>query len=321
MFPAGEIPTFSSIAGGPPDITNFGPNGQPLGADGQPLGGGVLEDAHPYGPPAFDPQGASLVPGMQDWSPPVLSPNNWGRTAAGPLATGGIGVRGRPTAERFGVTPDMGGMPQPADRTYATSDVLVKQLLAQLPPVFQQFATRPINRYHVTDAYGDPTQGGGYYSIDNRQPSQSPGGAISPVVQNTKQPPTVAVGIGNDVQPFHSMTGDVNAIGVGRHELIHALSFEAQPFVSDAQNNFDLLRQTTLADFPSLNAPQYHHLADTVKQFMAVEDWPHVFTTLAEANLQGIPLPPRLQQYFAPMFQRAPVVPGKAPPSQPPVGR
>lgn len=238
------------------------------------------------------------------------------------LQSGGYGVRGRPNATRLGVQPEMGGMPQPEDRTFAPSNVLIQKALANLPPVFSMFANRPINRYHATDIYGDVTNQGGYYEmpIGVGDVSQPPGGPIEPVPQ-TVGPPTVNVGIGNDVSPFQSRYGPADAEGVLRHELIHAVSYEAQPFASDAQNNFTLLREASAAAFPSLQAPQYHVLARQVANAASAQDWAHVFTVLAEANLRGVILPPALQQYFAPMYQAAPVTPGRAPMTAPPAAR
>ena len=196
------------------------------------------------------------------------------------------------------------------------SNVLVQSVLRDLPPIFQQFANRPIQRFHVTDIYGTPTNAGGYYQpAPSAAPAPAPGDAITPSPSTTPAPPTVTVGRGVEMRE-----SSLNATNAARHELLHALSFEAQPFAGDQKNDFTLLRQAAAASLASLQAPAFHGLYDEVMRHARAQDWPHLFTALADASLRGQPLPPALQQYFAPMYAM-PTQVGRAPASQPPVVR
>lgn len=278
-------------------------------------------------PPQFEDQLPSAGTSVRDPENPYMattyvpapppSPTyeaNWYERQPSSGSNAGVGVRGRPTAARLGVEGGMSGLARPEDATFLPSNELVRQVLAQLPPVFAMFANRPIGRYTATDIYGDPTNAGGYYQ-GFEAPSQSPGGPIAPAP--SQRQPVVNVGRGAAEPTLNGMTDQLT---VARHELFHALSFEAEPFRGDAEKGFPLLRQVVARDAVSLQSdPRLRQVVPEVSRFASINDWAHVFTALAEASLRG-PLPPSLQRYFAPMFVQ-PAQPGRAPMTAPPMSR
>ena len=242
--------------------------------------------------------------------PPEVPTQMFGRYPAGSEAYGPLGVRGRATPERLGVDQSMGGMPQPADRTFMTSDQLVRAALADLPPVFAQFANRHIGRFESTGIYGPPTSLGGYYSAPP-SPERPPGSPITPTPPPTQQ----SVNVGRGVE---QVEGPLNAVNAARHELLHALSYESKPFAGDAQQGFPMLRLAVSRSVASLQAPQMQQTFGRILSSARAGDWDHVFTELADMSIRGMVMPPALQQYFAPMYAR-PI--GNAPPSAPPGSR
>lgn len=307
---AGDIPT--NVAP-PPMVDSIAPPME-LGSSGPPIAPPPrLEDmpAGEYGSNVMDPDNP-YMPSFVPQPPPT--PQAWERQpAVNVQGEAPFGVRGRPTATRMGVEQGMGGLGRPEDATFLPSNVLVQQALATLPPIFSMFANRPIGRYDVTSGYGDPTNVGGFYQ-GTAPPSRAPGGAIEPAP--TQGTPTINVGRGTGAPDPQSMI-PYGQVATARHEMLHALSFEAQPFAGDAQRGFSLLQEALGRDAVSLQSdPRLTQVAQEVRRFAGANDWSHVFTTLAEASLRG-PLPPYLQRYFAPMFV-SPPQPGRAPMTAPP---
>jgi hypothetical protein len=217
------------------------------------------------------------------WNPSVLHPAG---SMRGPL--------GRPTPEYLGVDPSIGGMPREENRNWAASNVLMQQALKGLPASFQELANTPIRRYATTEAYGPPTNRGGFYS-----------GPEYSFATGAYSSGDVSVGRGNDIATFESVTGPMSAVDIARHELIHKYASEVQPFADDAREKFPGLQDALEKSTAALQAPIYGQLRGHLDMFSQTKDWGHVFTTLVEAAAGGLPLPPALKAYFAPMFRKS----------------
>lgn len=202
---------------------------------------------------------------------------------------GGYGVQGRPTAERLGVDLGMGGMPRAADQTFTPSNVLIQQALAGLPPAYGAYANTHLGRPTLIDQNGQLVSGGGYYNPGNG-----------------------AVVIGR---------GDPREVAVARHELTHAISAEMPPFAQDGAAGFPALHQALSTSLAGLSNPVYGQVLHDVTDAVSRNDWWHVFTALALARADGLPLPPALEQYFAPIFSGWHPTPGplQNPPPLPPM--
>ncbi len=197
---------------------------------------------------------------------------------------------GRPTSARMGVQEGVGGLGRPELATFQPSNAVMKQALAKLPPIFQQFAGEKINRPSVHTIYGDPSNVGGNAWTD------TPGDSIN-------------IGRGAGDQTFGATRGSPDVeVSTAVHELLHTLSYTQEPYKADSANNFRGLGQAILADKLQLeNAPQYRVLMRDIGRFGSAGDWGHVWTAVADAAAKGMPLPPALQAYFAPMMQPAAV--------------
>lgn len=194
---------------------------------------------------------------------------------------------GRPTTTRMGMPEGQGGLGQPGDQTWKPSNVVMKQALKELPPVFQRYKNLKISRPVVSDTYGSPSNIGGWYS-----------GADKPI----------AVGRGAATEPDNPNPdrGSDPEVGVAKHELLHALSYELPPYKDDAANDFKALGQAIAADRPALEgAPAYRNIVSEIGYFGAKNDWGHVWTAIAMQATKGMRLPPALQAYFAPMMAPA----------------
>lgn len=159
--------------------------------------------------------------------------------------------RGRPSPEEFGVTPEMGGMPQEADRTFAPSNVLSKNALAPYSDeVRRGLKNKKIERpndvpeeFSAFDGIHDP--------IDGRV-------AVQRYLSDDR------------AGPEHKYAKPETE--TARHELLHALGSEHPAFKYDSVRNFHNLRRA-IADDQHLRAdPRYAAFWSAVDAYKSRED-------------------------------------------------
>lgn len=240
-------------------------------------GGGPQSQPNPEPDPPPPPSGG--VPGSIFGPPTVVkrdpAPSQY-------MTHGGI-TRGRPTSERLGVEPEMGGMPQPENRMYETGDELMHSALRGLPLAFQAWGNTKINRPEISAhngqwAYGQPQNSGGWY-----EPGQD----------------TVNVPRGNDygMTPWGPGTHQRGA-EVARHELVHRAQFRHPSYAFDARGGWPEFMKALTADAHALQQPAADKLRGEITRFSLAGDTAHMWSAAAEAYMQGI-RPPNLARYFA----------------------
>jgi hypothetical protein len=180
------------------------------------------------------------------------------------------GPTGRSTAARLGVEEGIGGLGRPEYATFAPSNVLMKQAIERVP-AFSRFANMKIERPTAYDIYGEPGNTGGGY-----------------------QPSSGRVVIGRGAEAAGEPAADI-----ALHELTHKASTEIGSWAADGGTGFYRLRDLYRSERGSLSS--LGSLGSRADEFAQNGDWPHVFTTLAKAAMNGEPLPPGLASYFAAM--------------------
>jgi hypothetical protein len=193
-------------------------------------------------------------------------------------------------SDRRGLDPLMGGLGHEQDRMFLSSDQLSKKALAGMPPAIQAaFKDRHIGRPEDTSSiYGMPPRSmntGGFY--DN--------GSIN---------------LGRGVE---QNSGEQDAINGTRHEILHAIQFEGKGFMEDTNAGSPKLIAAMQESAAGLMAnPQTRKFGEKAVTEMQ-SDPIHMFTTLAELYIKGVPLPPPLMAYFAPIQSYQPATPTTAP--------
>lgn len=186
--------------------------------------------------------------------------NIWDQIHQGQATQGGIIPPSAPPVSGLGLE-GVGGLGRPEFQNFLSSDRLAHLILPRFSQGIQsEFANQKFGRSEGVDP------GAGYYD----------GG--------------IQVGRGTEGDFGQSYTEQV-AI----HELLHAISDQRSPYKEDLAAGFPTLKALVSQNLGGLPRSVQQ---DVQSQFARGDDW-HLFTSLAQPFLMGVPLPPALAQYFA----------------------
>ena len=217
-----------------------------------------------------------LTPGYMSFRPEPSKKND-GYTESMARARRGF-------AERVGVDVNMGGRPRDKDRTFLSSDQLVKAVALRFTPeVARWIARRKIERPSLARMNG----ASGLYHFGDRTSYTGDDRRIS--IHDERIPSRVQVGREGD-----PLWGTSGAVAVAEHELLHAISFEHPAYRDDARAGFPRLVRAIHASRYGLSPQTYSDLL-----FLVRDDQAHAFTHAA--TLRSLPLP--LRDYFAPVLR------------------